>query len=467
MGMDRSSSVVLICDCIRSIPLFYSVNGDKIYVSGNGELIGRETGARLHDENVEEFLRAGYVTENETLYHNVYQVGPGEIVTINKCSGKVSTEHYFELCYRMDAGLGEKELMYRYDEVLLTVFGDLIRRLKGAAALIPLSGGCDSRTAAVMLKRLCYENVICFAYGRKGCMEVEISEKVAENLGFPWLYVEYDGKKWMNFYQSREYHDFLKFSCLGVGIGCVQALPAVLELKEKGLIPSDAVVIPGHTQDVTAGSHIPAVMLEASISRKYFIQTILDGHYDIARNRKHNCRTAIRKWSNGLPARMDSKQSILEYQKWEWKNRQAKFIANDVRTYEYAFLSWELPFWDRRNCEFWMSVPAEMLQGRYLQYVHMKEKIDPVCGLEMNYSFVHGSRSLLIGKERIKALIRKAAPWAAVMKNYPNRLKEHKTNQAAFYDFLSEKEYKQCLRKYGMRFTVNSLTAEAYVASLR
>ncbi len=59
-----------------------------------------------------------------------------------------------------------------------------------------LSGGLDSRTvAANAKKRLGANDVICVSYGRKGCREAEISKRVAEALGYEWIFIESTAKK--------------------------------------------------------------------------------------------------------------------------------------------------------------------------------------------------------------------------------------------------------------------------------
>lgn len=234
VAADFYSSVILVCDYICSIPLFYSIKNDKIYVSTNSINISDIAGIPLEKENEQEFLCTGYVTQEKTLFKDILQVMPGQLVKIYKSDGKVICKNYFNFDYDFSSSLTKKQLIEEYDKVLFDVFGNLVKRLDGRTALIPLSGGCDSRTIAVMFKRLEYKNVICFSYGRKGSHDIEVSEKTAKALGFEWHCVEYNAEIWKKFYNSEDYSSFLKYSCKGAGIGCIQALLAVLELKNQG-----------------------------------------------------------------------------------------------------------------------------------------------------------------------------------------------------------------------------------------
>ena len=59
--------------------------------------------------------------------------------------------------------------------------------------------------------------------------------------------------------------------------------------------------------------------------------------------------------------------SVAEIVEWfEWQERQAKFIANNVRGYEFLGLRWRLPFWDKDLVEWWRSVPLSLRIGRGL-----------------------------------------------------------------------------------------------------
>uniref|UniRef100_UPI004056124E 7-cyano-7-deazaguanine synthase n=1 Tax=Agathobacter sp. TaxID=2021311 RepID=UPI004056124E len=180
---ESEEKVQLVSDVIRSIPIFYAIHNEILYVSDYAEKIQKETNAAFMERNVEEFLQTGYVTENETIFKNIYQVLPGEIIEISKKSGNIKREHYFELVYTCGSTETKEELIEELDKCMEAVFCDLIKRLNGRTALIPLSGGCDSRTVAVMLKRLGYEKVICFSYGVSENDEAKCSETVAKNLG--------------------------------------------------------------------------------------------------------------------------------------------------------------------------------------------------------------------------------------------------------------------------------------------
>lgn len=454
--------VMLLCDYIRSIPLFYCVIENEILVSDNAELIKKETKSNWIEDNVNEFLKTGYVTENETLFKDIYQVGPGECIYIYKERDRIECHPYFECNYKMDSLDGKDSLIHKFDYCLQEVFQEMIERLHGRTALIPLSGGCDSRTIAVMLKRMGYKNVICFSYGRLGNEESALSEKIAKTLGFSWHFIEYSKEVWKEFYDSADYIEYLKFSCRGSGIGCLQPLPAVLKLKRETLVPKDAIVIPGHALDFVAGSHLLEFEENQIYTRRQLTDFIQREHYNL--HFTINCEAALKKWTKNLKEKFTRKEVICEYQKWEWKNRQSKFIANDVRAYEFAGFEWELPFWDRRVCEFWEKVPEKYLIKRYLQYEYTRKMIDPIAGISLGY---YHSKKKMEWKRKLKQVLKKAMPFLYILKQYYYCYYQHYHNGNAFFDFIEDSEYKKYRKKFGYKFSINSIEADRYIQELR
>ena len=45
------------------------------------------------------------------------------------------------------------------------------------------------------------------------------------------------------------------------------------------------------------------------------------------------------------------------WERWEWQERQAKFMCNSVRVYEFWGFDWRLPFWDAEAIGFWERMP--------------------------------------------------------------------------------------------------------------
>ena len=367
------NEVNLIVDLIGSYPLFYSVCNDDIYVSDDAKIIADRSNNTLKNENVTEFLRTGYVTENETLFTNIYTLNPGTHVRIDKTNGKTVEEKWFELEYTINEA-SRDNYKKKFEICLNNVFSDLISRANGRTILVPLSGGLDSRLIVACLKKLNYNNVVCFSYGRPGNWESTISKDIASHLHYQWIFEEYNADVWTRIIKSNEYNRFLDWSCRGRSIGCLQALPAILDIRNRELVPEDSIVVPGHTLDVSLGSHLIDEFLD--MNNHQLIEYIVKHHYDLSTIAFDD--RSIKKWEN----RLGAVDPINFYMEWEYKNRQSKFIANDVRAYEYTGYTFELPFWDIRIQQFAMSLPIDELMGRKFQLGFTNTVVNPIVGIQ-------------------------------------------------------------------------------------
>ena len=359
---------------------------------------------------------------------------------------------YRSLRYGVLGPYDEAALMREFDRVLAGVFADLAERLGGRKAVIPLSGGLDSRTVAAMLKRVGYGNVVCFSYGRAGnAEETPMSKRVAEGLGFEWRYVKYSGKTWSSLIDSPDWGRFLDFACRGKSIACLQPLPAMLELVRSGAVPESSVVVPGHALDFEAGSHLPYMSQAETWTRADLCERMRKDHYNLREEPSGTQR--LREQAERWPAEMGRDEVSRIYMEWEWNNRQSRFIANDVRAYEYAGCGFELPFWDGRVTDFLSRVPYEGLYGRRLQKAFTAAVVDPACGIECDYP-------VPAKPNRLKGLAKKALPQLAERYRADRARKARASRVLADYDWMSADEIRAFEAVYGLGFNMNSLVAD-------
>ena len=454
--IENEDNIFLAVDLISSYPLFYSLTDKIIYVSDDASLIAEQIGSELQEENVLEFLKCSYVTEKETLFTDIFTLNPGTYIKINKKDGIIEETQWFHFAYKNPSIKTEKELVIEFDNILNDVFSNLISRLNGRTALIPLSGGCDSRTVAALLKRLHYDNVVCFSYGRVGNFESARSKSIAEHLGFSWIYTEYNAEIWKNLFSSIDYDSFLRFSCRGRGIGCLQALPAILNIKGKGLVPEDAVVIPGHTLDVSMGSHLSSNMLKWK--KDDLTSYILHEHYCLRDAQIENGN--IEKWEKLISETVAESEIVNQYMQWEYRNRQAKFIANDVRAYEFAGYEYELPFWDSRIQQFVMKLPYDKLYQRKFQYEYTKRIIDQETGIDIDYSVASPAM------HNIKEFIKKIPGVNSFLRKRHLHIRSSADTNAAF-SWIDDLTYEKYRTGLGDRFNINSIESDDYIKLLK
>lgn len=60
---------------------------------------------------------------------------------------------------------------------------------------------------------------------------------------------------------------------------------------------------------------------------------------------------------------------------WNIANRQAKFIVNSLRVYEFLGYEWRIPLWDSELMNFWSKVPLKYRIKKELYDEYLFERI--------------------------------------------------------------------------------------------
>jgi len=387
--VDAGDRIFCAVDKLRSIPLFYSLEEDDFLLSDTACFLKDKCNSRLNEKNAAEFMVAGYVTGEETLFDGIKQVKNGEFLIYQKKDKLLKTSSYFRFLHGIYFDTSELQLLEMLDHAFVNAFSRLIESTvnKGKKLVVPLSGGLDSRIIIGMLKRLGVNDVICISYGRKGNRESLISKKVSEALGYKWLFVEYTARKWYECYNSKEADQFQNMAGNLSSLPHMQDFLALRELKIQGKLSDNSVFVPGHSGDMLAGSHIPRNYLDNS--RKYDLAVLLDDslrkHYNLWKwpqgsELEHIFKEKIKKCASGLEiADNNSCANAIEF--LDFNERQAKFIINSVRVYEFFDYEWRIPLWDAELIYFFLKVP---LKYRISQHIYKKYARDLLFSGELS-----------------------------------------------------------------------------------
>lgn len=392
----RDDKAFIGADRTRTFPIFYAEIKNDFYISDNTYFFKNKLHLKQIDRlSQEEFLLTGYVTGEYTLLKNVYQLQAGQYLVAGK---GIKKEYYFTYAAytatHKTYDVLKKELLHAFEEV----FGRLIASVDNRTIVIPLSGGYDSRLVAVMLKRLGYENVICFTYGRYDSFEVAISKKVAEKLGYQSIYVEYYDDLFDRFVDDDRYIKYSKFAANHTSVFLLQDYFAVKYIYDKELIPEDSIIVPGHTGDFISGAHIPKGLRDKR-GKSRIINEILKRHY------------SLKKIVNAEEIRAKISQQLNEgfahscFEDWELKERQAKFIVNANRTYEIFGYEHRIPLWDNAVIDFFKHLDIKYKLNKKFYNTVLEKTIF------INYGFdfkeINKGNELI---QRIKMFIKQYVP---------------------------------------------------------
>jgi asparagine synthase (glutamine-hydrolysing) len=368
-------------DRLRSTPLFHARRADELLVSDDAFRARAFGGTPSFDDvAVTEFLLTGYVTGRETLHPDVRQLQAAETLWIGDGDGEARTRRYFRLFRAAPREGPLDDLAEAMDAMLLSVFGRFVASLDGRRVVIPLSGGFDSRMIATMLARLGYENVLCYTYGPDRSREVKIGREVARRLGFPWHHGRWTRALWRRWYRTPERIAFSRYAGALTSNAFLADWPVVADLRQAGILQDGDILAPGHTGDVLGGSHLPRSFRDPDrITLEDAVEAVLARHYSLWRWRPGDAdlekllkqRVEDRMELHALPEGVDLTSGV---EKWDWQERQAKWIVNSVRAYEFWGHDWRIPLWDHEMMDFFMRVPLHQRVGKKL-YDHYVERV--------------------------------------------------------------------------------------------
>jgi len=452
--IETPTEVWFATDRVRSLPLFYAFFNGCLMVADNAKNLYDELPiVTLDPISVEEFRASKiFVSGPNTLYKEIKQVQAGEWITYNKRTQQFYADYYYIHVDGKEKNKSYNELARDFRPIFEKASANLALALNGRMAVVPLSGGTDSREVLLMLKTLGYENVLCFTYGKKGNIEAQIAKKLAAEFRYQWLMVEYKRSMWSVIRddpQLRNYHITSgSYACLPY----IQDWLAVKYLKEKKYITDDAVFIPGHCGIITGG-RLPAEFISCKkITYEETIEMIIKYHYSSARDITPQLLRRIGKTINANKC-YSPEMSAAQYQCFMMKERMAKFIINSVRLYEYFGYEWLLPLCDGLFLDFMKTVP--------LSLKYKKKFIRDFMG--MNSIPSTGDITML---KYLREKLRRNSLIGA-----PGRMISHivqyytSTNQmGGLYGFLA---YLKTSLAEGPQFTSNALGMQTYLTMLR
>lgn len=400
--IQRNKTLIIYVDRLRSIPLFYCLQNGIFYLSDNAYWIKDKANLKKPNNILKnEFLLTGYVTGRDTLFSEIKQVRSGEYIIIKEKDGKIdiNTKKYFYFLHKDFFNERKEELFNKLDNLSEKIITRLIKSVNGNTIVIPLSGGYDSRYIASMLKKLHYEKVICFSYGKKNNFEASVSKKVADKLGYRWYFVEYNTKKWLQCLNSKEIKKYWKYGGNLCSLAHYQDWPAVGELIKEKLIPKNSVFVPGHSGDMLGGSHIPDSLDFSKLNYKFedIAKYLFHKHYLLSKLPKDvKMNTFLGRIKEELKefdiSDVESYINLSDY--WNFQNRQSKYIVNSVLVYEFYGYEWRIPLWDYEFMDFWLRVPLDYRINKVLYDEYLFKRLFN----DYNILFKHSYKNINLDK---------------------------------------------------------------------
>jgi asparagine synthase (glutamine-hydrolysing) len=370
--------IALSVDCVRSMPIFYSILSNKILISDSANWLESKINKTPYDliSKIELWL-SGFVMGNKTIHPQIKQIPAGNILYIDlKRDNKYNLVREFEYSSNVVKDISFDSLLKQHEFCFSNCINRLIARAKGRTIVIPLSSGLDSRLLALQLKLNNYKNVICFSYGKLNNSASIKSKITAKKLGFKWLFVEYNSSLWRKTYNSELFNDYFFSADNLSSLPHIQDWISLNFLKTNKLIPNDSILVPGHTGDFLSTGHIPPkfnhvtnidILVDEIIIKHFRINnfnSLSTFERNLIKERIKNSFSSNNKFDN------DYAKELFQY--FDWSERQSKFIINSVRVYDFFNFDWALPFWYLEIVNFWRKIPFSLKKDKFLYKSYIK-----------------------------------------------------------------------------------------------
>lgn len=446
--IDRKDELIIISDLLRNFPVFYTISNNIIDITDD---IMKYRNKILDEDSIMELSYTNYVTSYNTLFKNIYQLEAHQIVRINKNNYKIRRSKYFEYKYNFELK-DDVTLIKELDKVYDNATKKMIKYLNGRQAVIPLSGGNDSRLIAYYLTKNNYKNIITYTYGSKENSEIETSRKVAEFLGIDWHFIEYKNNSMKKKFNNKITYKKMADYC---GRGCcnphIQEWEAISRLLEEKIITKNCVILPGFTGDFLEGKHIfDDLFTLKKASSEQIINSIYKWQYQYSDGpiQETNIKQKLEKNLKIKAGELFLKNKAIEiFEKFDFEERQAKYINNAIRTYDYQGLKWYLLFWDKDSILKWLSIPIDKRHNLELFNKFTKT----IYGDLMEYAPIYKK----MNKNKIKP------PFKTIKKIY--RIYEiYKKGFLNFYGYLHFSTYLKYLIKT-KNYAYNKIFSSYYI----
>ncbi|MEZ5064318.1 MAG: asparagine synthase C-terminal domain-containing protein [bacterium] len=370
-------------DARRSFPLFWTWRDGRVVVTDDARR-AREIGGggALDPVAVAEARCGGFVLGHRTLDPDVFALRAGEALRVRDgergSEVRVISTADLGRTQPVDTGVSRLDRLDALDVRMQRMAARTFESLGGRRAVIPLTGGHDSRLLAILARRLGYENVVCVATRQARHWETTIAREVAERLGFPLLHFGAQPARWVEWYRSEERRRYCREADgLSSAPWLLECL-ALSDLRSSRVIgaPDRAVILPGHFAGLVARD-VP-VDGPGGDPEKDAVQNVIWRRYclnpwprrgGVAEELRSRVRESVREF---LPADGEADERLRRaLQAWEWREYSTKRVGAAVRAYEFFGFEWRLPFLDRELREFWSTATREERHERdlYQDYV--------------------------------------------------------------------------------------------------
>ena len=374
-------------DRIRSIPLIWSAEegGTAVIAQCGTDLFDGFAAAGIPKPELDKdqalaVAMSGYTVGPHTLYQGIHALLPGQCLYIADADApEVHTYWRYRPWLESPARTrSSAESSEELAKILLRALRDTVRKADGRCIAVPLSAGLDSRYVASGLKELGYDNVLCFSYGQEGNREAQAAQKIAQELGYRWVFHPYELVAMRKAFGSADYQAFIDYSDSLTAVHFPQDFVAVSGLLKDGTLPPDTLMVNGQSGDFLTGNHIPTSLAGMDVhddaDTGAAVEALLKKHFALwgdmqtTENRGVVGRLLATEFDTLTEGGFQEDAARLYglFEASEFIDRQSKYVVNGQRSYEQLGLDWDLPLWHGDLIDFYETQPLSAKVGQKL-----------------------------------------------------------------------------------------------------
>lgn len=310
------------------------------------------------------FLATGFFMRDDTYWRDEKCLLSGHIHDIDSNGYLNNSEPWFKWHYT-PRDISFETALEEYIELLTTIIKE---QIGDSAVILPLSGGLDSRSQALVLKEL-KNSVHAFSYSFKdGFAETDIARKIAKSCGFSFQSFEIErGYLWGCIDELAKingcYSEFTHPRQMAV-LEELKQMQGLFSLGHWGDVLFDRGV-PEQTQEADV---VPLLMKKMVKSKGLKLANCLWQIWDLEGNLTSYLRGCLE--SDLAVIKIDNLSAkVRAYKTSQWAHR---WTTTNIGVFGAAHQV-TLPYYDDRMCQFICSVPEAYLSDRRLQIAHLRQ----------------------------------------------------------------------------------------------
>jgi len=427
---------IILTDIVNFFPVFYMWHENQWVISNDWQsLVDHKSKFDLNSNASIGFLSGGFVCGNKTLDKEINKTQAADFLTLNS-DGTITQKRHFDFIPKKFSDLNYSELIDRTESVFLEAGKDLIKFLDNRTAVVPLSGGYDSRLIVCLLKMFDYKNVICFTYGKK-TKEVDISKNVAGELGYKWYFINYSEINYDNYLQDTSFVKYVQQYSNGYSMFFLQEYFAVHELIKMGIIPDNSVFLPGHSGDFIGGSYVEktaATKISPNRLSDYLLKKYFFFKKPYGKSKKillHDIQETLQPYPE---TNIFSNKYNPYVEDWDIKEKLSKFIFRSSYVFTHFGFEHIYPLWNRKTTALFREIPYEMRSFKKLYNKVLIEKFFIPLNVYFNANELNRVSKQYMRYQDLKDIIRNSFPWNLVLKRMI------KNDWLNYYEFTKEME---------------------------